>query len=488
MIKKRFFGIFGKIFLYTMLILLFVIGGMFFVFSSQIQSTIALTQQRQFSEALMGFVAQTQGKPTDEIVALTEDFHRWNTSFELRLISEDGEILFKTEGFAGHIGINEFPNGNIEIISGNIGINEPPDGSIEVISGNTNDLPAQRYQIMRQAAFLPLGNGLHLQVDGSHSGTSIYREILGGAVWVFGVITLVSLLAAFIFARQIARPIQRVSSDTHMMSKLLPVDPPKERGDEIGQLSKDVYAMYTRLKSTVYQLETEIERVKQMKENQRHFFSAASHELKTPITAVGGIFEGMLSDVITPEEYPVYLREGIKLVKEQNKLVSEILELVKLGGDLPSLEKEPVNLLRCVEGVLKQLSSLIESKKQLLTIDVADNIICELNDRLFSRVLSNVLLNAAQNSTVLAEIRIAAKEEPGLVRLTVWNGDAEIPERIISKIYEPFYRADEARTTDEGRSGLGLTIAKKALDLMEIAFEIKNADSGVLFQMSIPIE
>jgi len=270
------------------------------------------------------------------------------------------------------------------------------------------------------------------------------------------------------------------------MSLLLPVDPPKERGDEIGQLSKDVYAMYGRLKSTISQLETEIDRVKLMEENQRYFFSAASHELKTPITAVGGIFEGMLGEVITREEYPAYFREGIKLVKEQTKLVSEILELVKLNGELPSCEKKPLNLWRCLKSVLEPLLPLFESKDQILSVDIADDITCELNGRLFSKVLSNVLLNAVQNSPDGAEIRIIAEEKPGLVRLTVWNGDTKIPENIISKIYEPFYRADEARTTGEGRSGLGLTIVKKALDLLGITFEINNADGGVSFQMNIP--
>ena len=481
MIKKRFFGIFGKVFLYTMLILLFVIGGMFLLFSNQIQSTIALTQQQQFSETLMRFVEQTQGKEADEITLLTEDFHRWNTSFALRLLSAEGEVLFQTDGFVNNTEIHEIPNVAVQIVPGE---------STGIIPGENSSSSVQMYRGVRSAQpamFLALENGLSLQVHGSPSDTSIYREILGGAAWVFGMITLVSLLAAFFFAQRIAKPIQKVSSDTHMMSQLLPVDPPKERSDEIGQLSKDVYAMYGRLKSTVDQLETEIERVKQMEENQRYFFSAASHELKTPITAVGGIFEGMLSDVITPEEYPAYLREGLKLVKEQNKLVSEILELVKLGGELPSLEKEPISLCGCLDGVLEQLSPFIESKEQRLTIDVADDITCELNDRLFSKVLSNVLLNATQNSPELADIRVTAKEESGIVRLTVWNGGTEIPENILSNIYEPFYRADEARTSGEGRSGLGLTIVKKALDLMGIAFEIRNADDGVCFQMNIPI-
>ena len=471
MVKRRFFGIFGKVFLYTMAILLFVIGSMFFIFSSQIQSTIALTQQQQFSETLARLVAQTRGETPEGITALVEDFHRWNASFELSLSGQGGTVLFQTDGFGSNAGINELPN-----------------GAVHIVSGETRELSAQRVYLSQQIAFLPLENGLHLRAYGSNSGASIYREIVGGAVWIFGIITLVSLLAAFLFARLIARPIQRVSADTHMMSRLMPVDPPMARSDEIGQLSVDVYDMYNRLKSTIHQLETEIERVKQMEESRRYFFSAASHELKTPITAVGGIFEGMLSDVITPEEYPVYLREGIKLVNEQSKLVSEILELVKLGGELPTLEKEPINLRRCLDGVISQLSGYIESKGQQLAVHVEASITCELDDRLFSKVLSNVLLNAAQNSPEFAEIRVAAHEKPGGVCLTVWNGCAEIPANIISNVYEPFYRADQARTSCEGRSGLGLAIVKKALDLMGVGFEIRNADGGVLFAMDIPVE
>jgi len=464
MIKRRFFGIFGKIFIYTLLILLFVIGGMFLLFLNQIQSAITLTQQRQFSETITGFVEQAQWKSVEETILLVEDFSRWNASFEMSLLGADREVLFQTDGFVNNVGINFVSNESLEIVSGNIG-----------------DLDVQRFQVMNQIAFLPLENGLHLQVDGLLSGTSMYREILGGAAWIFVGITIVSLLAAFLFARRIAKPIQGLSYSTRMMSQFLPARPPKERGDEIGQLSKDVYDMYNRLIS-------EIERVKLMEENQRYFFSAASHELKTPITAVGGIFEGMLSDVITPEEYPAYLREGIKLVKEQTKLVSEILELVKLSGNLPYLEKEPINLYHCVDNALKQLSTFIESKGQMLTINVADDIVCKLNSGMFSKVLSNVLSNATQNSPMGVQIYITAKCERGIICLTVWNEGAEIPENIMPNIYEPFYRADEARTAGEGRSGLGLAIVKKALDLMGIAFEIKNTDGGVLFQMNIPVE
>jgi two-component system sensor histidine kinase VanS len=223
-----------------------------------------------------------------------------------------------------------------------------------------------------------------------------------------------------------------------------------------------------------------------MEENQRYFFSAASHELKTPIAAAGAIFEGMLSDVIAPEEYPAYLLEGMKLFKEQNRLVSEILELVKLSGEMPAPKKEAIQILHCLKSVLESLSPLMESKEQQLTVDVPDGISCELNNGLFSKVLSNIVLNAVQNSPDGSEIRITANEKQGNVCLTIWNGDTQIPEDMLSKLFEPFYRADEARTSGEGRSGLGLAIVKKTLDLMGISFMLKNIDGGVMFRMDIP--
>jgi two-component system sensor histidine kinase VanS len=162
------------------------------------------------------------------------------------------------------------------------------------------------------------------------------------------------------------------------------------------------------------------------------------------------------------------------------------LELVKLSGEMPAPKKETIQILHCVTGVLESLSPLMESKEQLLTVDVPDDISCELNDGLFTKALSNIILNAAQNSPNGSEIRIAANEEEGHVCLTIWNGDIQIPEDILLKLCEPFFRADEAHTSGEGRSGLGLTIVKKTLDLMGIPFTLKNIDGGVMFRMDIP--
>ena len=456
-----------------MLILLLVTGSMFLFYSNQIKSTVSVTQQRQTAEAFAPLLVQLQGKTDEEIISFAEEFHNKNTSFKFCFVTDENEVLFQTGGIVIPNEMNNFQYETVKFAE-----NMPTGDNYLIALKNSND---------NLVTFLTKSDsGLRLYVASAFSGTSVYKEILERAAWVFGSAFLISVLAALLFARQITKPIKKVSSDTHTMSLLMPVDPPKGRSDEIGQLSKDVYAMYVRLKSTIRQLETEIANVKQMEENQRYFFSAASHELKTPIAAVGAIFEGMLSEVITTGEYPVYFREGMKLVKEQNKLVSEILELVKLNGELPIQGTEPIVLHKCVSSVLEPLSQFIESKEQILILDIAEDIICELHGGLFIKALSNILLNATQNSPGGAEIRIVAAEDPDAVRLTVWNGCTKIPTGILPKLYEPFYRADEARSSGDGRTGLGLAIVKKALDSMGIAFTVNNADGGVLFQMYIP--
>ena len=73
---------------------------------------------------------------------------------------------------------------------------------------------------------------------------------------------------------------------------------PVARRDEVGQLAKDVHDMYEKLKQTISKLEAEILREKEMEENQRYFFSAASHELKTPIAASSALLEGMIAGIV----------------------------------------------------------------------------------------------------------------------------------------------------------------------------------------------
>ncbi len=470
--KKRFFGIFGKVLLYTMLILLIVISGMFAFFSNQIKTAVTLTQQKQATENFLPLLTQLKGKTDEEITEFARKFHEENSSFKFCFQNADGKILFQTEDFKIPPDFDKkfFTSGKLITQKNNIA-----DNGFDI--GSTGSIPG-RIVLLSE-------NGVKLFIITPFTSRTVYGEILTKATWMFGLILVLSFLTAALFAWLIASPVRRIAADTRSMAQLRDVAPPLPRSDEIGQLAEDVYSMYVELKSTIRKLENEMEHVKAIEENQRYFFSAASHELKTPIAATSAILEGLLGDVITPDEYPAYLRECMKLNMEQTRLVSEILDIVKLGDNIGKRELVLVTLSDCVNDVLPPIIPIIEAKGQQLTVEISKDITCTLDTRLFSKALSNIILNAAQNSPENSEIRVWATERVGSVRLSVWNGNSHIPTEALYRLYEPFYRADEARTAGSGRNGLGLTIVQKALQLQGFPFAIENTSGGVLFWVDI---
>jgi two-component system sensor histidine kinase VanS len=197
----------------------------------------------------------------------------------------------------------------------------------------------------------------------------------------------------------------------------------------------------------------------------------------------------MLDNVGEYKDHPQYLRECIKKMKEQSKMISEILEIVRLtdGRIVPSLEK--IELADVVRSVVASHQTLSEAKEQKIIVDLPDTLTCKADRNMLARVLSNVVLNAVQNTPEKGEIQIYSKVQGNeTIRLSVLNKGVSVHEETLSKIFEPFYREDKARSSGQGRSGLGLAIVKKTLDCMAIPFDIENTERGVLFWMDLPVD
>lgn len=461
MMKHKINGIFGKVFFYTVLISVTVIGIAAIFFQAQIASVFETTQNQQLTNVFQPLLDQISGKPDNEKIKIAEKFHEKNASFEFSIVGKDGSVLYKTENFTFSPRSDTLKPGKILI--------------------TRNLLLKNQFHYTVHSS-----DDIKLFMKGVVSGTKVYNDAIYKTAMALLILLIASIFGAAMFAGWIAKPIKKIAGDTKRMSALEFVPAPVARRDEIGQLAGDVYRMYEKLKLTIRQLEKEIEHEKEMEENQRYFFSAASHELKTPIAATSALLEGMLENVIEVSEYPKYLRECLKMMNEQNKLISEILEIVQLSNDRISCEKETGNLKKILLDTLPAYQTLAESKGQNVLVDIPDDLFCTLDIKLFCRVLSNIIMNAIQNTPEQGEIRIFTEEKEGnVIRLYILNRNAEIAGEILPKLFEPFYREDKARSR-QGRSGLGLTIVKKALDLMKISFSLENTKEGVLFWMDLP--
>ena len=232
-------------------------------------------------------------------------------------------------------------------------------------------------------------------------------------------------------------------------------------------------------------LEDEIRWVRAMEENQRLFFSAASHELKTPIASARALVEGMIAGVGDYKDHPKYLRECIKTLDSQGKLVSEILEIVKLSDKDSSADIEVLDLAQTGSEILAEYRPLA-LQHSLFIEGEFPKISIKANRNLMHRVLSNVIANAVQNTKEGNVIRIYTTEKKHL-RLCILNTGAKIPEDVLPKLFDPFYRIDTARTRGT-QTGMGLAIVKKALDRMKIPFALENTEEGVLFWMDLPVD
>jgi len=448
--KNKIFGIYAKVFSYTILILVVVIVVAAAFFSNQINEIMQVMERQQLTNIFTPLLEGIENKSNDEIILFAEEFHQRNASVEFSIIAENGEIIFQTR-YADSLNLGSM-NGEQPVFFGT-----------RQITNNFQSIE-------------PLSNGMTIYMASALSESVAHNEFIQRTIAVLLVLFVIGAFTASVFAYRIAKPIKNIARDTRRMASLELVPPPIPRRDEIGHLANDVYVMYEALKN-------EIERAREMEENQRYFFSAASHELKTPIASTLILLQGMLDNIGDYSNHPKYLLECIKKMKTQSKMISEILDIVRLtdGTIIPNYEK--VNVGEVVKSVAVSHQTLIETKEQQLSINLSDNLACNTDSAMLTRVLSNIILNAVQNTKTQGEICIGHEDN----RIFILNKGAMIDSTALSNVFKPFYREDKARSSEVNRSGLGLTIVKKTLDCMGIEFSLENTADGVCFWMELPL-
>ncbi|RKN52504.1 cell wall metabolism sensor histidine kinase WalK [Bacillus sp. S66] len=441
-------GIFIKIFAYTIVAMLLIVFVTAALFSGQFLTLYRAVEKEQILVSYQPLVNRVKNSDYNDIPAAAQRFRDSNQSFEFCIIDDNGGVIYATPGADTSDNFN---------------------GDFYYVVHNDKSLG---YSVVAQTR-----PGL----------TAFYNEIIVRALVAFAIILALCLVCAYVFARQITNPIKRLADDAGKMTRLedVPQSLPIRR-DELGDLSRDIHSMYDKLKDTISRLENEILRVRKMEEAQRYFFSAASHELKTPIAATSILLEGMLENVGDYKDHPKYLRECVKMMDAQDDVISEILEIVKLSDGKISQDSEKLKVRQIVADLLPDFQILAEANGQCIVMDIPDGQNCLVDSKMLQKALSNIILNAVQNTPTGGEIRIWSEPAAKQYRLCILNTDARIDDTVLPKLFDPFYRMDKVRGRKSGRNGLGLTIVRKTLEVMNIEYALENVPDGVLFWMDLP--
>jgi signal transduction histidine kinase len=272
------------------------------------------------------------------------------------------------------------------------------------------------------------------------------HQLLVNSGIALAVVALLALLAGWLVAGRILRPIRTITSTARRISSTSlherlalhgPQDELKELGDTLDDLFGRLHAAF---------------------EAQRHFVANASHELRTPLTAERTMLQVALDDPHTSAEtWRSTAKELLASSDEQQHLIEALLTLASSESALD--HRERTDLADACQMVLAR-SGAGAARHGLLIETAIDSAPLEGDPTLIERLVANLVDNAIAHNVVNGRIYVSAGPSSGKAVLSVANTGPVIPPSEVRRLFQPFQRLDPSRTHLKNGHGLGLSIVQ----------------------------
>ncbi len=314
-------------------------------------------------------------------------------------------------------------------------------------------------------------------------------EALQKAIPVLSVVIIVvSIIAAFFYTIYMTTPIKKISRISKRMaaldfSGLCTVRRTDEIGvlaDSLDTLSRKLSSALSELQSANQKLQADIDMERQLERQRVEFFSAASHELKTPITIIKGQLQGMLYQVGRYKDRETYLAQSLEVTDNLEKMVQELLTISRLDTTGYAFNPSHIHLDKLIYDRLTVHEDLFMQRELSIEKDISPEVCISGDLQLLQKVVDNLLGNAAAYSPAGERITVKLWQTTNKENLTIENTGVHIPDEDIPKLFEAFYRVDQSRNRQTGGTGLGLYIVKTILDLHGATIKIENTAQGVM--------
>jgi two-component system phosphate regulon sensor histidine kinase PhoR len=257
---------------------------------------------------------------------------------------------------------------------------------------------------------------------------------------------------------------------------------PVSRKDEIGELCLSFNQMIGRLR--------EQERVRQ------EFISNASHELKTPVMAIGSVVEALQAGAAEDPNLRVkFLNSLERLVDRQSSLIQDLLDISKLDSGNETQWQESVNITQIINDAVEQIRPQADKKGLTLSTQItlegagSQEFNVAGNSSQLQRALLNILTNAVKYTPEAGSIAIMVKVAGGeQLEIRIQDTGCGIDPEDIPHIFDRFYRADKARTRETGGTGLGLAIVREIIARHHGTVSLESAvGKGSTFIILLPL-
>jgi signal transduction histidine kinase len=220
-------------------------------------------------------------------------------------------------------------------------------------------------------------------------------------------------------------------------------------------------------------------------QRQREFVADASHELRTPLTLIRTNVEAWLrrSNGTTR----TYAKSIVEEVEQLNRIVGDLTTLALADARQLPLDARPMELNEVVRGLIGQATPLAEERGVQLRPDLNGGVRVDADLVRVRQLLLILIDNALSHTAAGGEVSVGVLRENGRAHVTVTDTGEGIPAADLPHIFERFYRADKARTRENGGSGLGLAIAKWIVAAHKGEIEVKSREGkGTEVDVSLP--
>jgi signal transduction histidine kinase len=284
-----------------------------------------------------------------------------------------------------------------------------------------------------------------------------------------GIALLLAVVGSWLMARALAQRVKRLELAAEQVAAGNFAQPiPVDSSDEIGQLAVAFNEMQRQLS--------------QLESARKKFIATASHELRTPIFSLGGFVELLEDPDLDPETRARFLEQVRDQVERLRKLSVDLLDLSRLESGSLELRPEQVDLGELTRSVSGEFEPVLAQHDSHLELRLPSRRIEATCDPVRVAQIMRILLdNALAHTPAGTRIVLTARSDAESVRLAVRDDGEGIDPQALSRIFEPFYTADDAQG-----SGLGLAIASELAERMEGRLSVDSRPGETTFTLEIP--
>ena len=289
-------------------------------------------------------------------------------------------------------------------------------------------------------------------------------------------ISILVLVLGYLLSKSLVKPFTRVSKAIEELTD----------GYLDEEISVPDYSETQMLSSVFNKM---LKRMKVLDDSRQEFVANVSHELKTPMTSIKVLADSLVGQEDVPVElYKEFMQDIAVEIDRENKIITDLLALVKMDKKASDLNIEKVNINELMESILKRLKPIADKKKVELVLETYRPIVAEVDEVKLSLALSNLVENGIKYNVEDGWVHVTLNADHKYFYVTVADSGVGIPKDSIDKIFERFYRVDKSHSREIGGTGLGLAITRNAIAMHRGAVKVNSEEQkGTTFSVRIPL-